>query len=83
MDCPQCKSDNSIVLDSRPHPQYVRRRRKCRTCCHRWSTVETALDIAKLLKTITKLEKTNSELKKLKKKKDNLFKEGIQQCLLK
>ena len=38
--CPNCKSDKSFVVDSRPNEHGVRRRRECRVCNERYSTVE-------------------------------------------
>ncbi len=39
--CRMCKSDNHRVIDSRPlDRERIRRRRKCRNCGARWSTVE-------------------------------------------
>lgn len=42
MRCPQCTSDETSVLGSREtfSDKVIRRRRKCNTCAHRWSTVE-------------------------------------------
>lgn len=45
MKCPECFSfNNSIVIDSRPKQieqfSYIRRRRKCLDCEHRYTTYE-------------------------------------------
>ena len=42
MNCPKCHKADSSVLDSRPLKNAVRRRRKCKTCQHRWTTWETS-----------------------------------------
>lgn len=43
--CPKCGSPHLEVVDSRPGPDYVRRRRKCRICPEgpRLTTLETVL----------------------------------------
>lgn len=38
--CPNCGADQSIVLDTVPKSDYIRRRRKCLDCNHRWTTFE-------------------------------------------
>ena len=64
--CPKCKSPESLVLESRGNQagEFIRRRRECEKCQHRWSTYETSeadlspvtqLEIADLLKSITGL----------------------------
>lgn len=40
MKCPACGSLDTLVFDSRPHDGTIRRRRRCRGCEHRWSTIE-------------------------------------------
>lgn len=43
MDDEQCTHFDSTVVDSRKdenRPERIRRRRKCNTCGHRWSTLE-------------------------------------------
>jgi transcriptional regulator NrdR family protein len=42
--CPACKG-RSKVLDSRPHDDHLRRRRKCLECGHRWTTHEIDADL--------------------------------------
>lgn len=44
MKCPKCGGDG-LVTDSRPSKKYIRRRRKCTSCDHRWTTVEIETDI--------------------------------------
>lgn len=43
MVCPHCQRDVSQVIDSRPCPLGVRRRRRCCVCGHRWTTHEVAV----------------------------------------
>lgn len=46
MQCPKCKFDNSKVIDSRSFSDggvYRRRRHKCLTCSHHFSTLEIVL----------------------------------------
>lgn len=42
MNCPSCKSNEISVKDSRDHRDYnwIKRRRECHACEHRWNTVE-------------------------------------------
>ncbi len=40
MVCPKCGSSKNRVLNSRGQEQFVRRRRECFSCGHRFSTVE-------------------------------------------
>jgi transcriptional regulator NrdR family protein len=43
--CPQCATVISAVHGSRVvDDRYVRRRRNCKHCKHRWSTIEVSLD---------------------------------------
>jgi hypothetical protein len=44
MKCPRCGSREIAVKDSRPLDTTIRRRRQCRTCHHRWTTIEAAID---------------------------------------
>lgn len=37
--CKACGGESSVI-DSRPHKESIRRRRKCLTCNARWSTLE-------------------------------------------
>lgn len=52
MICPECKSNNHYVRDSRPKyivitkkysRNYTYRRRECNDCGHRWSTIEVCI----------------------------------------
>ncbi len=43
MRCPYCQSDNIMVLDTNDTRGEVRRRRKCKDCGQRFSTIERPL----------------------------------------
>jgi hypothetical protein len=43
--CPSCRASTSDVTDSRAWHGQVKRRRKCRACQHRWSTLEVPFDV--------------------------------------
>lgn len=49
MQCPNCKTDSSSVIDSRQQPDHVNRRRWCPVCGHRFSTIEISKDEHKKL----------------------------------
>lgn len=40
MNCPVCGGNNAIVVDSRPQPDAVKRRRMCADCDYRFNTYE-------------------------------------------
>jgi hypothetical protein len=42
VNCPECYAgfNHVRVLESRPQPNYIRRRRFCDKCQHRWTTIE-------------------------------------------
>jgi transcriptional regulator NrdR family protein len=40
MQCPRCKSDKVITVDSRPFEGLTRRRRECQVCRVRFTTLE-------------------------------------------
>lgn len=40
MDCPECGSDDTGVLETAPYSDRVRRRRECQACGHRFTTRE-------------------------------------------
>lgn len=44
MKCPSCGSRETTVKDSRPLDSTIRRRRQCRTCHHRWTTIEAEIN---------------------------------------
>lgn len=46
MPCPECGSDQTNVVWSGwvPEDEWLRRRRKCNACGHRWNTKEILLD---------------------------------------
>ncbi len=45
MDCPQCGSDETNVIDSRPSRDAIRRRRACGLCEHRFTTYERLAEL--------------------------------------
>ncbi len=51
MQCPKCEKETD-VLDSRRMDGTVRRRRKCKSCQHRFSTEERLFEAPKKRKTI-------------------------------
>jgi len=51
MQCPKCEKETD-VLDSRRMDGTVRRRRKCKSCQHRFSTEERLFEALKKRKTI-------------------------------
>jgi hypothetical protein len=40
--CPACGHPDSTVMDSRSSPAGLRRRRRCLSCQHRWTTIEVS-----------------------------------------
>lgn len=44
MKCPRCFSAESEVRDSRKYDDYIKRRRVCSECSHRFSTYETVAE---------------------------------------
>lgn len=64
--CNKCHSE-TVVIDSRDEDGYVRRRRKCVSCGHRYSTVEFLKEdfdkVMKSVRTIREIvDKTNTLL---------------------
>lgn len=53
MNCPKC-GGNTVVKDSNPKVDQVRRRRECVVCNHRFTTVEIDFDSYKTLMPIDK-----------------------------
>jgi transcriptional regulator NrdR family protein len=51
MICPKCFADDPLTTDTRSynHGKEVRRRRRCRDCGYRWTTLE--IDASKLKRT--------------------------------
>lgn len=47
MRCPHCQSEKTICLDSRPQDTYTRRRRQCKSCKQRFTTLEVVAIEAK------------------------------------
>lgn len=71
MICPECKSRTRII-DSRPTNKDVRRRRKCRECGHRFSTIEIRFD--EIEAQLEKFKQIGKELRKLRLLKGRLGK---------
>ena len=44
MKCPKCRMEGLAVVDSRPTEDSIRRRRKCLSCGHRFTTYESELN---------------------------------------
>lgn len=40
MNCPKCQSNQTKTLSTRTYDDYIRRRRECITCDHRFTTYE-------------------------------------------
>ena len=40
MKCPKCKNSFSVVVDTRPEPNYQRVRKECSGCGHRYTIYE-------------------------------------------
>jgi hypothetical protein len=72
MKCPSCGSREITVKDSRSLDTTIRRRRQCRTCHHRWTTIEAAVDDAasttkqELAEELTKIQDLAEQLSNLK-----------------
>lgn len=47
MACPNCQDKDNKTKDTREHPVYnwIKRRRECNSCGHRWNTLEVNEDI--------------------------------------
>jgi transcriptional regulator NrdR family protein len=45
MICPNCKSDQTAVIDSRQFKAYRRRRYKCLECGERFTTKEVVVEV--------------------------------------
>ena len=45
MECPQCGSADTGVIDSRPSTDAIRRRRECAACSHRFTTYERIAEL--------------------------------------
>lgn len=43
MQCPSCFSTKNETKDSRPYKEYVRRRKLCRDCGNRFTTIEMSM----------------------------------------
>lgn len=55
LQCPVCKVVKDAVIDSRPSTRdgeiVIRRRRKCKSCGFRWSTIEMKVDVLEKIET--------------------------------
>ena len=49
MVCPKCRSENVLIINSRPRGDTVRRRRECENCSERWTTLEISMEEYQLL----------------------------------
>lgn len=58
MNCPKCRSETRVV-DSRMNEDSIRRRRECRECGHRFSTME--VDVNYYATTMERKEKAFRE----------------------
>lgn len=67
MMCPNCESDQIVVIDSRPHQKnIVYRRRKCLSCDYRFSTIEIEkADYESLVNRANNVEKLKRMMKML------------------
>lgn len=57
--CPECGYTKSLVVDSRPCADGIRRRRECEKCGKRWRTYEFSNDMVKRIKNRAFLLGTN------------------------
>lgn len=61
MECPNCDSDKTRVLDSRKYAGAVYRKRECKVCHYKFWTEEIELDKnAKVIKTVQCLYRMSS-----------------------
>lgn len=63
MNCPKCQHIDSKVIDSRANSDYVRRRRECLQCQHKWTTNEIHVDLVDGL--MPDLRRNDMDLEKL------------------
>lgn len=52
--CPNCKYVRSAIIDSRRDKNYIRRRRECKKCIHRFTTFESQKPHRDAARTIAK-----------------------------
>jgi len=57
--CPECRSTDIMVFDSRGNSMGIRRRRKCLACENRWNTLEVMTDGLDILIKAVNKEKLN------------------------
>ncbi len=64
--CPSCRASTSGVTNTRAWHGIVRRRRKCRACEHRWSTLEIPSELAASLplmeENLRRVSRTSAEM---------------------
>jgi transcriptional regulator NrdR family protein len=60
--CPECKSGQVHVVDTRLYNGYRLRRRKCGFCEHRWSMYEVTETDMGILRAVAGLDKAAAEL---------------------
>lgn len=65
MNCPVCNCDVLTVVDSRPQPDSVHRRRKCERCGFRFTTRETIVDKIRMSVCRTPEQKTLNQIKRI------------------
>jgi transcriptional repressor NrdR len=68
--CPSCKYPRDSVTDSRSHSDgmVIRRRRKCKSCNHRWTTYEVIAedyDLKKIKELRSQAETTINVIRQL------------------
>lgn len=55
MKCPSCNGVDEFVIDTRDISEGQRRRRECRTCGHKWTTLEMPMvEVEKMREVIHK-----------------------------
>jgi hypothetical protein len=68
--CQVCGSAGSKVLDSRPRGTFIRRRRECLSCRHKWSTYEVSSEYLSMTSEILVLAR---QVRSLSGKLEELF----------
>lgn len=62
MHCSVCNHDESIVIRTDAEDQYIRRRRECCRCHHRWNTFETPANVVEELQRIKDIARPLADL---------------------
>lgn len=72
MKCRECGCEESRVIESRPAPRGVRRRRVCDRCSHRFTTIEIAseeyAEIRRKLDVLSKMVSLSEKMVSLSRK---------------